>query len=259
MVPKFLLNRFSREGRNKQIYAFDKHTGREFCANVQKVAAETEFYDIVGEVPHSLEAGLSEIESLAAPILTTILKNESLAELNPRNRRILAAFCAIQFLRGQFPRELMRTVGRNLASRESTLSGNRIEGPTEREIKIAALTELGRLEKWAPHFESKVWMLLKHPGPSSFYISDTPITLFNEDETVPIGGLGLAVRGVEIHLPLDPVITLAMYCDTITSTIEGIRPTCRETEAASWRRRGGCDHENEELPRRSRSGEADPT
>jgi len=85
---------FLEEGRNKQIYAFDKHTGREFCANVQKVAAETEFYDIVGEVPHSLEAGLSEIESLAAPILTTILKNESLAELNPRNRRILAAFCA---------------------------------------------------------------------------------------------------------------------------------------------------------------------
>ena len=65
---------------------------------------------------------------------------------------------------------------------------------------------------FAIHFANKVWMLLKTERKRPFIIGDNPLTFQNTNDMGPFGNIGLAVRGIEIYLPLSPTHALALWC-----------------------------------------------
>ncbi len=83
-VPEMLLRNFARvgEGKEPQVFAFDKSTGRTFCAAVGKVATERRFNDVVidGDVVGSFEPALARVEAEAAAPLAKLLADEILAK-----------------------------------------------------------------------------------------------------------------------------------------------------------------------------------
>jgi len=65
------------------------------------------------------------------------------------------------------------------------------------------------------HLLKKDWYLLETRPERPFYVSDNPVVLKNSNDFGPYGNLGLAVRGIQIYLPLSSTLMLAMYCPSI--------------------------------------------
>lgn len=74
---------------------------------------------------------------------------------------------------------------------------------------------LGRARALVPHFLNKAWLLLETTPKHPFFISDNPIGLHNDMDHGPYGNLGLAVRGIQIYLPLSSTLCLHLLCPTI--------------------------------------------
>ncbi len=46
-------------------------------------------------------------------------------------------------------------------------------------------------------------------------LSDHPLGMHNQIDHSPYGSIGLAVKGIEMYLPLSPTLTLAMFCPSV--------------------------------------------
>ena len=226
-VPKFLLRNFGT-GKKDQVWVYDKQCGRSFQTNAKNVASENRFYDFVidGET-YSLEDSLSKIESRTKPVISKILGSDSISVLDLEERNILSWFLAIQFIRTRSFREqwaeLPRILRRKLESLgEEVAPGSQaaalMEEPSENQVKIdTARMILAAPETYGPHFFNKVWFLAKTTPSHPFILGDNPVSLQNHVEMEPYGNIGLAVRGIQIYLPLSTTRALAMWCPTIAA------------------------------------------
>jgi hypothetical protein len=236
-VPKFLLRNFGL-GKKDHVWVYDKQTGRSFQTNAKNVASENRFYDFEfdGEI-YSLESGLSGIESNTKPVIETILHEDSVSVLDARGRATLASFLAVQFIRTKAFRmqwaELPRILRRKVESMGSTVApGSQAEAliqePTENQIKINTIRMILDAPKtYGPHFLDKVWFLAKTTNSHPFIIGDNPVSLQNHIDMGPYGNLGLAVRGIEIYLPLSSTRALAMWCPSLATQIVEAAETIR--------------------------------
>lgn len=59
------------------------------------------------------------------------------------------------------------------------------------------------------------WVLLETTPRNPFFISDNPIGLHNDMDFAPYGNLGLAVKGIQIYLPISSTLCLNLLCPTI--------------------------------------------
>ncbi|HDS1549228.1 DUF4238 domain-containing protein [Stenotrophomonas sepilia] len=236
-VPKFLLRNFGT-GKKDQLWVFDKASGRSFQTNAKNVASESRFYDfVVDGADHSLEDGLSRIESQAKPIMERILHDDSVGAIPAQGRALLAAFLAIQFVRTRAFRMQWEDMRRLLREKIESMGDHVVPGSqaealirpqTENEIKIdtarmilQAPTDLG------PHFLSKVWFLAKTTKTHPFMIGDNPIALQNHIDMGPYGNLGLGVKGIEIYFPLSSTRALAMWCPSVAQQVAEAANTLR--------------------------------
>lgn len=226
-VPQLLLRRFSG-ARDGQIWAFDKQTGRAFPTSTKKVAAEKDFYDLeVDEVILTLEPSLACLEAVVADIFAGIVERESLDGLTDADRAHLSMFAAAQMLRTKYQRDLWERLHGDLRDAIIRRGGDPkdISGFVESEAPGALKAESLRfLHETAPRFAAlfaqKTWVLYKAPRDDPFYISDNPIALQNTLNQNPYGGsLGLACPGIEIYLPLSPVLCLCFLCPTVITHI----------------------------------------
>jgi hypothetical protein len=63
--------------------------------------------------------------------------------------------------------------------------------------------------------------LVEANGLGSFWISDHPVVLHNDNPTPPHrGNLGFAVSGIQIYLPISSTQALAFFCRTLKSEME---------------------------------------
>jgi hypothetical protein len=241
-VPKFLLRNFG-VGKKDHVWVYDKQTGRSFQTNAKNVASENRFYDFdIDGKTYSLESGLSGIESNAKPVIETILRNDSVLAVEAHDRGVLASFLAVQFVRtkafrmqwAEFPRILRKKV----ESMGSTVApGSQAEAliqePTENQIKIDTTRMILDAPKtYGPHFLDKVWFLAKTTNSHPFIISDNPVSLQNHIDMGPYGNLGLAVRGIEIYLPLSSTRALAMWCPSLATQIVEAAKTIRRLSSS---------------------------
>lgn len=221
-VPQFLLRNFST-GKKHQVHVFDKRTKRTFFTKVKNVAAESRFYDFEFQGhPMTLEPSLSELEGEAKLILDRIIKQDSLSAISPKDRKQLSVFFAVQLVRTlSFKKqwlslsELLVEECREFIGSEAKINTikEHICNPDENRIKMdLADTIINAPKDFAPYLLDKAWLLLKTDRQNPFILGDNPITLQNIINDGPRGGLGLAVQGIEIYLPLSPTKTLALFC-----------------------------------------------
>ncbi len=219
-VPRFLLRGFTSDKKHR-IWVYDKHTGTKFRTNIKNAAAERGFYDLSSETAQvSLESGLEHIETRTAPLLQELTTRKSLASIKDDSRLVLALFVAVLFVRtrehrlraehlGQLFRERLREMGAS----EEQLEAFTV---TPDESKVAGLRAvLLQVPQFVPHLLSKVWALFEAPPRRPTYISDNPVTLHNELDHEPYGNIGLAVRGIQIYVPLSSRLTLALWCPSV--------------------------------------------
>lgn len=221
-VPQLLLRNFKAEKKN-QIYVFDKQRGISFKTAIENVACEKGFYNITTQgTSLSIEPSLSSIEDTASNIVKKIISKERLDILTEKEKSNLSLFLAIQRLRVRNFREQWHYL---IGGTKETLKSKgydptafpQLQDLTDDQIKEETILFLSKSVKdFAPHYLNKSWILYKAPKSSHFYISDNPITLQNTLNRDPLRGtIGLAVPGIEIHLPLSSHLCLALLCPSV--------------------------------------------
>ena len=226
-VPQSVLRRFCDRGG--QLHVFDKRERRVFKSSPRNVAAERDFYDIeTSDGRLSLENHLSRLEGEAAEIVTQILTRQELGLLTAAEHRTIAEFAAVQFVRIPGQRERFKDMSDQMvealrAEPPSNADPSSLpDSATDEDAKLSSIKLIVEsLDEFAPHFLSKAWLLFEAPSGRPFWISDSPISLHN---SVPppapfMGNLGLAVRGIEIYLPISPTHAFGFICPSIAVKI----------------------------------------
>ena len=224
-VPQFLLRNFGT-GKKDQLNVFDKQTEKAYKTNCKNVACESRFYDFNFEgTKLSIEPALSNIESIAKPIIKGISEKETLDHLSAQDRANISIFLAIQFTRTKHFREnfsqIRKLLGETLKKRgfvDDQLEGvsEYITQPSENDLSIMAARAIHEApEDYSVHFASKIWLLAKAATNTHFVIGDNPISLHNETDMKPYGNLGIAVKGIEINFPITPKLALLLWCPSI--------------------------------------------
>lgn len=222
-VPRFLLDNFGfdKGGKVKQIFTFDKQSERNYPQSVYDATTRNTFYNIQNHPDkYSLEPILCKIESEASAVIRKIIKEESLASLTDDERTQLAIFIVIQKSRTyhglQSIKELIKGFGDHLVSMGAKPEDlPRLIGSQEdSDLKNFFLEIVLKHVDHANHILNKSWILYKTNQGNPYYISDNPVTLHNDLDMGFYGNLGLAVQGIQIHLPISSTLTLACVCPT---------------------------------------------
>jgi hypothetical protein len=106
VVPQLLLRNFATGSRrNRQIWVFDKQTGKEFRTAVRNVATEGGFYDfVIGGRLHSLDPAMTRLESAVAADISAMVQDRAIPG-DPEARDRLATFLSVQKLRTDAQRQ----------------------------------------------------------------------------------------------------------------------------------------------------------
>lgn len=227
-VPRFLLANFGigKSASKKRLFTFDKSSESCFQQSVKDATTRKRFYNIENHPEKaSLEPFLAIYENKAAPILKKLIKKKNLSILNDDDRYKLAIFIAFQ--RARSYGELMRfnqiisamygkkfAMGATLQEIEKNLGS-----PESSEIKNAFLKTILLQEPAIDNLLHKDWILYESDKNDPFYISDNPVSLHNNEDFGSYGNLGLSCRGIQIHLPISPTLTLALTCPSISEKI----------------------------------------
>lgn len=230
-VPRFLLDKFGfgKKGKKRKLYTFDKLNTRKFQQSVFDATTRNTFYNIE-EHPEkaSLEPILGIYETQTAPLIKQIIEKRCIGWMSDEDRLKVATFVAVQ--RSRSYGELQRiehvmnafsgklsTVGMTPEQIEKELGS---EGCSDR--KNMFLKMILDQKETVPHLMRKSWILYETEEKEPFFISDNPITLHNDIDMGFLGNLGIALKGIQIHLPLSSTLTLALTCPSIAeSAIEG--------------------------------------
>lgn len=223
-VPRFLLKHFSTPGKGKRqrLYAFDKATGRSYATTPDDATVRNTFYNLDNHPERlSLEPLLGIYEHEAAQVIASLQGHKDIRRLTEDDRYKLAVFVAVQRARtfGELERisgmisvltDKMEAIGSSKELALETL-GLSSGGDT----KDIFLRQLVRQVSHIDHLLNKDWYLLETRPEHPFYVSDNPVVLKNSNDFGPYGNIGLAVRGIQIYLPLSSTLMLAMYCPSI--------------------------------------------
>lgn len=223
-VPQFLLRNFSYD--TKKVHVFDKHDQRQFRANVRNVASENYFYDlnIDGSVI-SLENFITEIEDATAPLLKSIVEQNSLKFLSETDRAMISIFVWIQLNRTRESREQIDSFSRHFEDVLALHYGiNAKELRPEQVAKIGYSKDKAETDKLIlsqflagneldKHIFDKYWILSQNKTNLPLWISDHPVTIQSLDGSDR--SLGITSEGVQINIPLTPNLNLSFICNSV--------------------------------------------
>ncbi|EHH1216038.1 DUF4238 domain-containing protein [Vibrio parahaemolyticus] len=223
-VPRFLLDQFGfgKKGKKRQLFTFDKLTERVFPQSVFDATTRNTFYNIENHPDRaSLEPILGIYETDAAPVIKKIISEKSIAWMSDKDRYIVSAFIAVQRARsyGELQRinhmidafsEKLTQFGAAPEQIENEVGGS--DSPERKNLFLKLV--LGQDETVA-HLMNKSWVLYETDMLDPFYISDNPVTLHNDIDMGLYGNLGIALKGIQIHLPISSTLTLALTCPSI--------------------------------------------
>lgn len=236
-VPRFLLKHFTK-GKKPKIFVYDKSNDNQFRTNIKNIAAENGFYDIeVDDGILTLEPGLAHLEANTSGIIKKLLKERTLKTLDEHEVAILAVFLAVQFVRTKEHRlrfehlgELFAQKLRDMGASEENISEQTKSTTGLPEDKLIGFKSVLGAKEFVPHFLNKVWVLFETTAKNPFYISDNPLTLHNEVDHGPYGNIGLAVRGIEIYLPISTTLCLGLLCPSIAEEFKKAYENIRQLD-----------------------------
>jgi len=229
-VPQLLLRGFATPKR-RQVYVFDKQIEKVFRSSVRNLACERGFYDLEDEGdPKRLDRWLGRLEEYTAPIIKSIRGRRSLDHLHPAERKWIASFIAVQQVRTRRHRESRGDLNRQMADalREMGADPSKVENfreLTEAEVRRDSIADMPPTAfTLLPHLLNKAWILLSAAPGRTFWVGDHPVVLANNLNPGDglRGTLGLAVRGIEVYLPISSELTLGCLCPTVPAMFAAV-------------------------------------
>lgn len=225
-VPQFLLRNFSL-GKKKRLYVFDKKTSKSFPSHVIDSGHENHFYrDEHLGYESDIEVKLSNLEDKCAPIIEKIISEQSIAGLSESEISLICLFTAVQMTRTNKTREFLSELNQKIAKWVVDAGGDPNKDVenfrllTESEVKSSAINILNTFPgELGNNLLDKEIGLLKAPKSEIFYLSDSPVTMHNHFPRPNRGNLGVNLKGIEIHLPISPRLSLTFMCAEMLSEI----------------------------------------
>ncbi|WP_083196376.1 DUF4238 domain-containing protein [Serratia sp. 14-2641] len=223
-VPRFLLRHFSAPGKGKRrrLHAFDKATGRAYATTPDDATVRNTFYNLDDHPERlSLEPLLGIYEHDAAPVIAALLAHRDIRRLTDDERYKLAVFVAVQRARTFGEQQRISGMISVLTDKIAAIGATQdqvaeaLGFSPEHDIRNIFLHQLVQQTSHIDHLLAKDWYLYESPPDHPFYVSDNPVVLQNSNDFGPYGNLGLAVRGIEIYLPLSSSLMLAMNCPSL--------------------------------------------
>jgi len=219
-VPKFLLKNFGfgRKENKKKLFTFDKKNEREFQQSVNDATVRNAFYNFVDDPKQlSLESFLEKIESHSSVIINEIVKSKSLSTLNQEKKEMLSIFVLSQYFRTYGHFKMQESMIESVASkiRNMGFDPNDVKNLKYNDfanLKNSFLSMIPRCIEQKQYISTKNWHLFETDKDNPFFISDHPVVLHNEIDLRPYGNLGLAVKGIQVYLPLSSTLILGMLC-----------------------------------------------
>jgi len=224
-VPQFILKHF-KSGKKKRIHVFDKHKKHSFPSSIRDAASENGFYNIdINNVGYTLESKLGSLETVTSKVISKIIRHESLSVLSEDDFLALCLFCSVQFIRTNKQRDAIKQQ-QNLANNWLKKNGYNIDQVenfkllNDSEIKRCHIETINREAiKLSKHFYNKEILLKKSPAGIEFVISDNPITMHNHYPREGRGNLGLALDGIEAHMPISNKLGITFICPNLINEI----------------------------------------
>lgn len=220
-VPRFLLDNFGFDngGKAKNLYTLDKLSQRSYQQSVYDASTRNTFYNIENHPEkYSLEPILGEVEAKASTVIRKIIKEESLASLTDEEKNQLAIFVVIQKSRTFHSLESIKELINGLGDKLLTMGAAQEDLPRligsqdESGLKNFFLEMVLKHVRHADQVLNKSWLLYRTKSEAPYFISDNPVTLHNDIDMGLYGNLGLAVQGIQIHLPISSTLTVAFVC-----------------------------------------------
>jgi len=236
-VPRFYLQSFSIKGRKNYLYCFDKSKSNKLLVNNKNISSETYFYDTSEDDDQHIEKAFSCLESLFNFVYDKLIATEDLSCLTSLEKLKMAYFVVTQELRTKEHRAVLEDM-----VKQATVALSKRSAPKELIDKIKLSKEgikslhMDQL-KYVPDYVDIVskmkWILLINRTSMPFWCSDHPVNRFNNIDTKPYANLGLLSRGIEIHFPLSPTLSLCV-CDPDMFSIMPSRYEIMDVEALSF-------------------------
>jgi hypothetical protein len=232
-VSQMLLRGFATAADSEQVHLFDKKTGKQFTTAIRIVAAERGYYDLSDSA--TLDAAMNRADGTASGIINKIRDRQSLSGTPREDREMLAGFVALQILRTRGFQEGYRHIGQTMV--DAIKERGLIPPPEwEEELRAEKVREEylrvipSFMRDFMPHLLDKDLLLYKTDSSLPFCISDNPVALNNtvNDGDGIRGTLGLAVRGIEIFLPISKTLTLAYICPSVGMAFELAKRNLRQ-------------------------------
>lgn len=236
-VPRFILRQFLEDSAKEQVAVYDKQTDRGFTTSIDNVMSENRFHDFsYGEWDISFETTVTGVENLFQPAYRKVLDERRL-DCTPQQKVDLAFFMAFQLIRTRGARNRFEDLEKALSAKLQAL-GHKLEDipgwepQTPDTVKLHDLMVLQEnVGKFAEIIATKDFHLATPSPGRSFYLGDNPVCLHNSKHYGPYGNLGLAVRGIEIYMPLASDLMLCAWCPSLMEELRVAHAAFSDLEA----------------------------
>lgn len=210
-VPQFYLRNFG-----EVIFGYDKKNQKPFKTTPKNVAFEPDFYGPDFDDKPSIEKLMAQMERGWSVSVKKLIEKENFYQLAKTSQTKIINFMTFQILRTkQFRQDIVGMANHilNLYAKSRGL---------KKPVKLSKTSEIKQqinMFKSFPTFAGIIqqmkFSIVVNKTPIPFWTSDNPINLQNDIPQIPWGNMGLACRGIEVHLPLTPKLAIVAV-DPIT-------------------------------------------
>ena len=205
-VPQFYLKNFSN-----LLYGLDKKENKIFKTNSKNIAFEPEFYGPDIQDKPSMEKTFADMEKNWSIAIKKLIETENFLSLSDELKRHVVTCMTFQLLRTkQFRKDIagMANSIMGIFLESKGLEKDAVKLSREGEIK-QHLNMLKDYPAFATIISQMKFCVVSNKTPIPLWTSDNPINLQNDlPPEPPFSNMGLACRGIEIHFPLNPKLSL---------------------------------------------------
>lgn len=231
-VPRFLLENFAigseKNKRAKQVFALNKLTRNVLKMSVNDATVHSRFYNLHDQPSIvSLESLLCLYEGSGATVIRKLISTKNIRGLSEEERNALARFVTVQHLRARGEYENQKHTAQRLyhAIKSRGIISEEVESyfsdeNFEQNTKGNFLDQIVDSDFEMSIILGKEWLLFETTLDRPFYISDNPVTMYNETDFAGRSNTGIALPGIQIYLPLSATLMLAMVCPSLQDKLK---------------------------------------
>lgn len=225
-VPRFMLKQFLSDQKKELVSVYDKQSDVSFRASLKNVMSERKFHDFrFDDYEVSFEDAMGKIESNIVPFYQKVISSEVL-DFSPDELSAVSFLIAFQFLRSKTSRYRYAQMEEGIRSKVEAMgrSMDDVEGWEPLNEDRLKMLHLGFMKENIGYFAktilNKDFFITKAKQGRSFYVSDNPVVLHNDNDFGPYGNLGFSVTGIQIYMPITSKLAICAFCPSISENLK---------------------------------------